>query len=340
MKAKSTSPAVAPFMALVGDCFFQRREALDQLFEAIKRDSGDVPQVRRVEGKQADAADVLDETRTFSMFGGRRVVIVDDAEPFITRHRQALEGFAGETTCPGVLVLICRAFDKRTRLFKALSASGAVLTCEPLKGRAVAGWLTRRAREAYAKRLDEQGAELIRRLAGDDLGLLDMELAKLSLYVGPREEIRPEDVDRLVGNSREENVFALLDAMAQGDAQSALLRWRQVVATDPSAKERSIGGLAWGVRRLLEARRAYDNHEPMWGLARKLWLEPADLERRLQRVSARVLEERLGDLLMVDLAAKSGGNLTTGIETWIVKHALTGAPSGADEARRAAAGSH
>ena len=45
----------------------------------------------RVDGAAAELAEVLDELRTLSLLGGRRVVVVNDADGFISAHRSALE---------------------------------------------------------------------------------------------------------------------------------------------------------------------------------------------------------------------------------------------------------
>jgi DNA polymerase III delta subunit len=43
------------------------------------------------DGSDAELAEVLDEVRTFSLLGGRRIVVVSGADPFVSRHRAALE---------------------------------------------------------------------------------------------------------------------------------------------------------------------------------------------------------------------------------------------------------
>ena len=133
--------------------------------------------------------------------------------------------------------------------------------------------------------------------SGDAPAFLDAELSKLAEYVGQRPEITPDDVAALTGHLREEKVFAVVDAVASGATAEALKQWDQVLATDRAATDRAIGGLAWSVRRLLEARRDLDRGVPIASLARRMYMDPALLQRRLQRLSLAQLEAQQRDLL-------------------------------------------
>lgn len=277
----------------------------------------------RLDGSESELAEVLDEVRTLSLLGGRRVVILEDADPFITAHRQALERYCSSPCEGGCLILMCKALPRSTRLYKIISQHGAVLSCESPKGRAVIPWIQDRAGARYGKRLSAPGARLLREQLGDAPGILDAELAKLAAYVGGRPEITPADIDALTGHHREEKVFAVIDAMSSGDTTAALRNWEQVYATDRAAPGRAIAGLAWGVRRLLQAHRDWVGGANLQTLARRTYTDPGILERRLKQVTAPQLEEQQRDLLAADLAVKTGAStVQTAVEKFIVKHSV------------------
>ena len=167
----------------------------------------------------------------------------------------------------GTLVLVCNTLARSTRLHKIGIKIGQRIECEAVKPYKVAAWITHHASSGYGKRVSAASAARLRALAGDSLGELDAELSKLSVYVGDRPAIEPGDIDDLVGNHREENVFALLDAVADRNAPAALERWQQVVATDRAVAGRAVAGLAWGVRRWVETSRARESGEPIGALA-------------------------------------------------------------------------
>ena len=246
-----------PVFAVVGKDRFLRAEAIEVIVRRF--DGGAVPVgPRRVDGATTEAADVLDELRTESLFGDRRLVIVDDADGFISANRSVMEQYCSSPSHSGCLVLACNSLPKNTRIYKFIIASGQVVQCEAPRGQALLGWMIDRARTCHDKRMSRPAAVSLQQHVGDAPGVLAGEVAKLSAYVGGRGTITPDDVDALVGHSREEKVFAVIDAVSAGDTATALKQWDQVLATDRAAPGRAIGGLAWRIRRLLDARREWD----------------------------------------------------------------------------------
>ncbi len=317
---QATIADIKPIYAIVGADRFLRQEALERILSTVADEMESLGPAR-FDGAQAELAEVLDEVRTMSLLSSRRIVIVDDADLFITANREALERYARDPAVGGTLIFACQSFPKTTRLSKAIQKSGEVVSCPALKGRAVGDWITQRARTNFKKRLIPGTAGTLREHVGDSLGALDAELGKLAAFVGERSEITPADVDALTGNHREETVFGVIDAIASHDVVSAMRHWEQVLATDRAAPGRAIAGLAWGVRRLLKARRDWDNGVSVGMLARSMFTDPHQLQQRLKCVSVKQLEEQLRDLRDADLAVKTGGS-TVGlaVEKFIVKH--------------------
>ena len=315
------TPISSHAFAVVGGSRFLRSEALHRLLASIGGDaSGDVGP-SRFDGERAALADVLDEARTVSLFGERRVVLVDDADAFIQANRAALERYCSAPTGEGMLILLCDSLPRNTKLCKILADRNAVVACEAPRNRAVVDWIMGRARERYGKQMTPAAAQSLRDHAGDEPGQLDGEIAKLSAFVDTRVQITPQDVLALTGSNREENVFAVTDALGAGDAARALNRWEQVLATDRAAPGRAIAGLAWGVRQLIDARRDCDAGAGFAEVAGRLRMDPTTARRRLERFSTRDLEEQQRDLLLADVALKTGATtLEVAVERFIVKH--------------------
>lgn len=311
---------VHPVYAVIGQDRFLRNEALQIILRTLAPHM-DALGPTRVDGENASLADLLDEVRTPSLLGGRRVVIVDDADDCISTNRAALERYCADPSAGGCLIFLCDSMPKTTKLRKIISAGGEIMECEPLKGRAVVSWIVRRAKEVHGKRVNDAAAQMLKEHLGDALGWLDVELAKLAAYVGDRPEITPKDIDAATGEHREEKVFAVLDAITAGDPVSALQAWEQVWATDRAAPGRAIAGLAWSVRRLLEVRREWERGADIGGLARRMFTDPVMLRRRLERSSVDQLREQQRDLLAADIAAKTGlSTVEVAVERFIVKH--------------------
>ena len=314
------SSTVHPVYAVVGADRFLRHEALVGILRTLAPETDSLGPTR-VDGENAPLADILDEVRTPSLLGGRRVVVVDDADECITANRAALERYCSAPAEGGCLILLCDSMPKTTRLRKIIAAGGAVIECEAPKGRAVVVWIVRRAKETYGKRLSDAAAQRLKEHLGDALGWLDVELAKLAAYVGDRPEITPSDIEAATGEHREEKVFAVIDAVSSGDTSRALKQWEQVLTTDRAAPGRAIAGLAWSVRRLLETFHDWKKGADLGGLARRMFTDPETLRRRLEQTSVDQLREQQRDLLAADIAVKTGlSTVDVAVERFIVKH--------------------
>jgi DNA polymerase-3 subunit delta len=306
--------------AVCGPDAFRKYETVDALCRSLTAERGaDAP--TRYDGEDVELAEVLDEVRTFSLLGGLRVVVVEAADEFITRHRPALERYCAEPANSGVLIFVCKSLPTNTKLAKIIATSGEVVRFEPLKGAAVTSWITARAQSAYGKRIDSATANRLRELVGGEAGTLDAELSKLAIYVRERPQIALSDIEALVGRSREEEIWGVLDALASGQTARALTLWEQVLATDRAAEHRAVGALAWGVRKLLDLKIQAERGAPVGVLARQAFTTPDVMALRLKRVTVKQLQEQLCDLLEADLASKTGlAEVPTAIERFLVKH--------------------
>jgi len=334
-KAKNNAPR--PVYAVFGSDDFLRAQAVEMLLGCLLGEDRGNGALTLFEGESAQLADVLDECRTPSLLAPLRVICVRDADEFVTTHRKSLEAFLeklipsddpkkAKPLLPEVrcsLLLVCKAWRKTTRLYKLVERVGANIACEPPKGRAgLATWAVEQARSAHGCRLAPAAAGRLVDLVGDDLGMLNMELAKLATYVGDRGEIAPKDVEALVGWSRVERVFGITDAIARRDVRRALTLWEQVLANDRRASYLAVGGLAYGFRRLAEAKRMTSQGCSVAEAKSRLniWAQTGDLSRQLDRFSLLQWQDHLVKLLRIDLAAKTGlGTVESAVEKLILE---------------------
>lgn len=228
-------PAVKPVYALVGsDSFLQ----LQKLNDIIGRMPKDVQRVD-VEGEKAQLADVLDELRSYAMFGGAKIVVVRDADEFLTRFRAQVEDYAAAPSDSGTLVLRLPSLPKNQRIYKAIDKLGGIEACDPPKD--VARWAADRAKTAHGIALAPDAARLLADLIGNDLGRIDNELAKLAIDAsGSKAVVTAAQIAGGMTFQREQEMWDLGNALAAGDAHEALRRWRHMILLDPSTEFRAI----------------------------------------------------------------------------------------------------
>lgn len=315
----------APVYVIFGTEDFLRLRALNDLIHRVLGPHRDSMALSELDGETARLADVLDEVRTASLLAPVRLVILREADDFVSDNRDALEKYV-QSPCPtGVLVLVCRTWPATTRLYKFVDKFGGNIPCNLPKPKELMPWLNRwladQARDEYDRTLESAAARRLIDLIGPQLGLLDMELSKLATYVSPRTTIAVADVEELVGASRMEKVFGISDCIARRDAKGALALWEQVIATDRDAPYRAVGGLAYGFRKLAEAKRLMQRGLSPYEAAKSLgiWTDAGRLKGQLDRFSLSQWQDQLVRLLHIDVGSKTGlGDIETAIEKFIV----------------------
>jgi DNA polymerase-3 subunit delta len=239
--AHSQKHPAAPVCVVFGDEAFLRRQAVQELRrQALGGDEGDFS-LTRFDGDSAELRQVLDELSTVALFGGgRRLVVIDNADDFVSEHRGALEDYVARPKSSGTLVLEVTTWPKTTRLYKAVDAHGLQIDCKTPDVRATIKWLTSWAKSRHQAKLETAAAEAMLDLVGSELGLLDQELAKLAVSVKPGEPITAELVEQLVGGWRSQTAWDMIDAALNGHPREALAQLDRLLL----AGENAIGVLA------------------------------------------------------------------------------------------------
>lgn len=253
--------SIPPVTVVYGDEPFLKRLALKQLARQVLGDEDGEFASSRVEGKVAMWRDIQDELTTVPLFGGgRRLVIIDDADEFVTRNRPALEDYLERPAKTGVLALEVQSWPSSTKLYKAVARQGLPLECAAPTGAKLTKWLTAWARDTHSAKLEPAAAAQLVEIVGPELGLLDQELAKLAAFAGPGAPITDAMVQELVGGWRTKTTWEMLDAALSGDAREALVQLDKLLLSgeSPIALVAQMGS---SLRRFAAATRAIEQAE-------------------------------------------------------------------------------
>jgi DNA polymerase-3 subunit delta len=316
------SAASVPVYAILGDDSFLQLQTLSEIVAELPADADRI----EFDGERAESADVLDELRSFAMFGAGKLIIVRNADEFVARFRTQLEDYLAEPSPSGTLVLRLESLPSNQRIYKAIAKTGKILACAAPKGRDLPGWIISRGKLVHRVSVTGPAANLLADLIGADLGRLDNELAKLALQ-SDLGTLDVADVSGSVAFQREQEMWSLTDALTAGDPAGALRRWRQLVRMDSSTEFRAVTWLAiWlaNLRKAIEMRR---KRVPDAAIARACRI----FDPRQQQPFFKTAE-KLGDagvnravnlLADVDLRSKSGvGEAAGNVERFILSLAI------------------
>jgi DNA polymerase-3 subunit delta len=215
--------APQPVNVVFGDEAFLKRQVLSNLKkQALGTGDADFS-LTVFEGKQAELADVLDELSTMAMFGGStRLVLVEEADDFVTRYRPELENYVDSPRPTGRLILETKSWPATTRIYKAVAAKGLPIDCSAPKAGEIPKWLIGWARKTHGVQLAMAAAGMLVDFVGTELGLLDQEVSRLALSVGEDRKISAQTVSQNVGSWRARTTWDMLDAALAGDLKGAL----------------------------------------------------------------------------------------------------------------------
>lgn len=206
----------------------------------------------RIAGPDADLRDVMADLKTVSMFGDRRIVLVEDADEFVSTNRGALEKYVTQPAKSSLLILDVKSWPRNTKLFKLVDQHATAIECGELTGVKLQKWLQKIAQNDYGKKLEQEAAELIIELAGDGLTLLQQEVAKLVAFVGDAPEITRDDVPKVVGGWRTETTWVMLDAVRDGQPGKAIEALDKLLKSG-DAPQKILGGVTFTFRKFAEA---------------------------------------------------------------------------------------
>ncbi|WP_437223523.1 DNA polymerase III subunit delta [Planctomicrobium sp. SH661] len=265
----------------------------------------------RLPSKDLEFRTVRDELQLVSMFSDRKIVLVEDADDFVTEFRPQLENYADKPSRRALLVLEVKTWRKNTRLSKKVDSDGLGIDCSELDGARLVTWLVQRMEEEYGKQISREAASLMVELAGTAMGLLEQELSKLASYAGDRPRITPDDVRTLVGGWKAETTWAMIDAIRDGSPGVALNCLSKLLyAGEPAPK--ILGGINYVFRKLavaVEASRKTGAIQPALKDAGVFPRDIANAERYLRRIKRQRAESLLETLAQADYGLKGGSRL-------------------------------
>lgn len=311
-------PAVG-VSAIFGDDAFLKREVLGALRRQILGGEDADCSLATFTGKEAQLREVLDALATVSLFGdGRRMVIVEEADPFVTAYRDKLEDYVTRPQAPtaagrgAVLVLDVKTWPGNTRLAKAVANNGLAIECKAPAERQLKAWLTQRAKAEHQVRLDSAAADALLELVPPELGILAQEVTKLALLAGENRVIDVKLVRENVGGWRARTTWDMIDAAADGRAADALTQLGRLIA----AGEKPHGLLPQMASSLRRFATAIELIELADGQRQRLPLRSAlsqsgvlpfklnDAERQLRQIGRNRAKQLTHWLLAADLAMK------------------------------------
>ncbi|GFN30303.1 DNA polymerase III subunit delta [Paenibacillus xylaniclasticus] len=301
----------------------------DKLFKPEERELGIV----KFDTSETPIEEAAAEAETLPFFVERKLIIIRDVSVLAASGAGAKEGklehraermleyidHPAETTVILFLVYADK-LDERRKLVKRLKEQGAVIAFNELDGPELQRWVMRRSSE-QGRTMMEDAAELLISRTGTRLQQLAQETDKLCLYTGPGGLITSTEVELLTPSTVEEDVFALVDAIASAQTARALKLYRELL----QRKEEPIkiaALLASQLRLMLQVKELSGQHYSPQQMASQLSIHPFRVKlaaEKASKFSLKRLGECMAELAELDFRMKTGQvDKTLGLELFLL----------------------
>ena len=300
-----------------------RSEALAELKSAISPDLADL-NMATLDGRRLKLDTLIAACEALPFIAERRLVMVHDLlkHQKAGKDRDALRAYLERVppTCDLVFVE-SEDFDKRGAVFTYLKKAADVREFLPRQGAELTRWLGQRAQMLDVK-LDAAAAQRLIGFAGNDGRALVNELSKLASYVGRGGRITADQVDLLVQDGQEQNLFAFIDELSARRRGAALQGLRRLIE-DGQAATYILFMIARQVRILLGVKELAAQRMRPDDIAARLGQKPFVVRKALDQARAFSDAElaRLHDrVLELDHATKTGRmEAEAGLEVLVVE---------------------
>ena len=164
---------------------------------------------------------IINALATSSMFSDKKLILIHEIQRLSEEGLKKLGQYAADPIPGNCVILVSLNFDARRKWYNSLSSYVYGVKIETPFSNQIPSWINEFAK-SRGKSISPNAAKLIAEYAGDTLQSIDMEMEKLSLYVGDKEKIDEDDVIGAIGFSRKLSPLDLEKYLAKKDLSWSL----------------------------------------------------------------------------------------------------------------------
>jgi DNA polymerase-3 subunit delta len=153
------------------------------------------------------------------MMAERRVVVVREFDKL--SNKDPLLSYIHHPSPTTSLVLLSSKPDFRLKFYKTLKESSVTVESKPLYESEIPQWINKKI-EQRGKQISLQACQMMQNYVGRSLREIHNEIEKLFIYVGEKPNIEADDINMVVGMSRQYNVYELQNAVGAKDIARSL----------------------------------------------------------------------------------------------------------------------
>jgi len=202
-----------PIYLFVGEEEFLKEESIRLLSDTLVDPQTKEFNFDLLYGGETEGSAIVDIATAYPMMTDRRVVILRDIHKCSVKDRKALLAYAANPAPSTCLICAGPKVDLRKSFYKELSKAALTVVFWPLFENQIPAWI-RKHTQNKGKDISTDAMITLQNLVGSSLQELANEIDKLVTYCGDQARIEKTDVIKVVGGTKVNSVFDLVDVVA------------------------------------------------------------------------------------------------------------------------------
>ena len=304
-----------------GEEEYLRRQYADILKKTVLPSDDDL-NYTKMEGKDCTFEDLAETAETMPFFAERRMIVVDDSHWFRTGTDKDLTSFIQDIPETACVLFLEQEIDKRSRNYKAMAKDGTVVSFDTPDESMLVSWIGSVFRKE-GKNISRDTAMYLIRRCGTNMDNLKNEMEKLVSYAMNEDTVTPRHISELCSRHLEDQIFAMMDAVAGGKQKETLSMYNELLALRESPMK-ILSLLSRHFRILLQVKDMEELGMSGADMAQAAGVPPFAVKKYRAQAAAFSVEElrkAADDCLENDELIKSG-NMTDilAVETFLVRY--------------------
>ncbi|MGK9251771.1 MULTISPECIES: DNA polymerase III subunit delta [Paenibacillus] len=308
---------IAPVYAVFGKDRYRMSQFATMLTEKLLAPDERELGIVRYDMSETSLEEIIGEAETLPFFVPKKIILARDSsflcaaakEGKVEHKAERFLSYMEHPSDTSIIVFLVQAdkLDERRKAVKLLKERNLLVAFPELTESELAAWIIRRAKDQN-RSIGEEAASLLVSRAGTGMQALSQEVDKLCLFAGEEGSISVEDVARLTASTVEEDVFALIDAMAELNMDRTLTIYRELLLRREEPI-RIAALVARQLRIMLQIKELERHRYSPQQMAGQLGLHPYAVKlaaEKARKFETAVLGEHLSALAELDYAMKTG----------------------------------
>ncbi len=204
---------------LLGEEAYLRNQYRDKLKKALLGD-GDAMNFHYFEGKDVSPGEVIDLAETMPFLAERRVLVLENTGLF-AHGGEMLADYLKEPAPTAYFVFVEESADKRSRLYKAVTAKGRAVEFKTQDEAVLQRWILGILKKEGMNITGRDLAFFLEK-TGSDMENIRGELEKLLCYCMGRDVVTAKDIEEICTKQISNQIFDMINAIAEKKQRKAM----------------------------------------------------------------------------------------------------------------------